>query len=75
MKTGHKFKDWLMAVRPWSFPASAMPVIVTLGYLFSCGRDIIWVNGVWALLNIIVFQWLWRPEWDCGCVQACLSCI
>ena len=56
MKTGHKFKDWLMAVRPWSFPASAMPVIVTLGYLFSCGRDIIWVNGVWALLNIIVFH-------------------
>lgn len=31
----HSFKDWMIAVRPWSFPASAMPVAVTLGYLFA----------------------------------------
>ena len=26
----HTFKDWFLATRPWSFPASAMPVLVTL---------------------------------------------
>lgn len=54
--TRHTFKDWLTAVRPWSFPASAMPVAVTLGYLFSAHADADWTNGVWALLNIIVFH-------------------
>ena len=52
----HSFKDWLIAVRPWSFPASAMPVIVTLAYLFWMKADINWTNGIWALLNIIVFH-------------------
>lgn len=46
----------MIAVRPWSFPASAMPVVVTLAYLFWMKEDINWVNGVWALLNIIVFH-------------------
>lgn len=53
---GHSFKDWLIAVRPWSFPASAMPVVVTLAYLFWMNEDINWANGIWALLNIIVFH-------------------
>lgn len=52
----HSAKEWIGAVRPWSFPASAMPVIVTLGYLFAFQRDVSWVNGVWALLNIVVFH-------------------
>ena len=26
----HSLKDWMIAVRPWSFPASSMPVVVTL---------------------------------------------
>ena len=37
----HSLKDWMIAVRPWSFPASSMPVVVT---------------GIWALLNIVVFH-------------------
>ena len=45
-----------MAVRPWSFPASAMPVAVTLAYLWWMGQEVNWLNGVWALLNIIVFH-------------------
>ena len=53
---GHSFKDWLIAVRPWSFPASAMPVVVTLAYLFWMKEDINWINGLWALLNIVVFH-------------------
>lgn len=49
-------KDWVMAVRPWSFPASAMPVAVTLAYLAWRGQEVNWVNGLWALVNIIVFH-------------------
>ena len=45
-----------MAVRPWPFPASAMPVAVTLAYLWWMGQEVNWLNGVWALLNIIVFH-------------------
>ena len=52
----HGFKAWLLATRPWSFPASAMPVLATLAYLFWQGYEINWLTGVWALLNIIVFH-------------------
>ena len=45
----HSFKDWMIAVRPWSFPASAMPVVVTLAYQFWMKEDINWANGIWAL--------------------------
>ena len=52
----HSMKDWVMAVRPWSFPASAMPVAVTLAYLWWMGQEVDWVNGIWALLTIVVFH-------------------
>lgn len=52
----HSMKDWVMAVRPWSFPASAMPVSVTLAYLWWMGKEMNWVNGIWALLTIVVFH-------------------
>ena len=52
----HSLKDWMIAVRPWSFPASSMPVVVTLAYLYWMRQDINWVNGIWALLNIVVFH-------------------
>ena len=55
-KKKHTFREWMMAVRPWSFPASAMPVAATLGYLFARGAEVDWLNGVWALLNIVVFH-------------------
>lgn len=46
----------MIAVRPWSFPASAMPVIVTAAFLFWKGYEISWGFAIWALLNIIVFH-------------------
>ena len=46
----------MVAVRPWSFPASAMPVAVTLAYLFWRNIDIDWLSGVWALVNVVVFH-------------------
>ena len=56
MVNKHSLKDWLVAVRPWSFPASVMPVVVTLAFLYWMRLDVNWINGVWALLNIIVFH-------------------
>ena len=53
----HTFKEWMIAVRPWSFPASAMPVIVTVAYLFwSDGTSLNWLFGLWALVNIVIFH-------------------
>ena len=52
----HSFGQWIFAVRPWSFPASAMPIIVTLTYLFWTGAEMNWLYGVWALVNMILFH-------------------
>ena len=52
----HSFKAWLLATRPWSFPASAMPVLVTLAYLNWVGYGIDWLAGIWALINIVIFH-------------------
>ena len=47
-------KDWILATRPWSFPASAMPVIVTLAWLYANGIEVNWWLGAAALVNIIL---------------------
>ena len=52
----HTFGQWMIAIRPWSFPASAMPVITATAYLFWKGAGINWFFAVWALLNIVVFH-------------------
>lgn len=52
----HRFKDWFFATRPWSFPASAMPVIVAVAYLFWRGYEVDWLISFWTLLNVIVFH-------------------
>lgn len=49
----HSLKDWILATRPWSFPASAMPVMVTVAWLWSRGYDVNWAFALWALVNII----------------------
>ena len=36
--------------------ASAMPIIVTLTYLFWKGAEINWLFGLWALVNMILFH-------------------
>ena len=51
----HTFKEWMIAVRPWSFPASVMP-LVTMLYLFWAGHDIRWGYGIWALVNMVLFH-------------------
>lgn len=56
----HTLKEWIIAVRPWSFPASAMPVIVSLGYIMwkssGAGFETNWYFGIWALVNIMLFH-------------------
>ena len=52
----HSFGQWIFAVRPWSFPASAMPIIVTLAYLFWTGVEMNWYYGIWTLVNMILFH-------------------
>lgn len=53
-------KDWLFATRPWSFPASAMPVLATFAYMtWVCslyGISIDWVSGVLAIVGIVFFH-------------------
>lgn len=52
----HSFKDWIFATRPWSYPASVMPVLVTVCYLFATGRDVNWWLGLQAIVTIALFQ-------------------
>lgn len=33
-----------------------MPVAVTLTYLFFSGTEVSWANGIWALLNVVLFH-------------------
>lgn len=54
--TGRTFRDWVIAMRPWSFPASTMPIIVTLAYLFWKGAEINWYFGVWTVVNMVLFH-------------------
>lgn len=60
-------KDWFIATRPWSFPASAMPIIVSIAYLFSKNADINWYLAVWTLIGMVLFHItgnLWSDYFD-----------
>lgn len=58
----HSLKEWYLATRPWSFPASAMPVATTVAYLFWVSQmsesapQVDWLCGVLALVGIILFH-------------------
>ena len=52
----HTFKEWFIALRPWSLPASAMPIIVTLAFLFFSGSEVNWLLGLWTLIGMILFH-------------------
>ncbi len=50
-------KNWVIATRPWSFPASTMPVILTMSYLFfkqeHVFHEINWWSGIIALIGVV----------------------
>lgn len=53
----HTFGQWVFALRPWSIPASAMPIIVTIAYLFyKNGSHIDWLMGAWTLVGMVLFH-------------------
>lgn len=63
----HSFNEWVIAVRPWSFPASAMPIIVTLAFLFYKGSEINWLYGLWTLIGMLLFHMtgnVWSDYFD-----------
>lgn len=67
----HSMKEWLIATRPWSFPASTIPVAVTLAYLHWAGHEVNWLTGLWALVNIVLFHaagntWSDYFDYKCG---------
>ena len=48
--------DWFLATRPWSYPASTMPVASVLAYYFADGVAVDPVNAVWALSRTSSFS-------------------
>lgn len=56
----HTLKEWLMATRPWSFPASTMPVMVALSYIFVSRygdySSVNWCLAVVCLLGALIFH-------------------
>lgn len=52
----HTFGEWMIAVRPWSIPASAMPIIVAVAYLFWKGAFISWPMALLTLVGMILFH-------------------
>ena len=52
----HSFGEWMIAVRPWSIPASAMPIITTVAFLFWTGAEINWLNAGLTLLGMVLFH-------------------
>ncbi len=56
-----KLKDWFFATRPWSFPASAAPVLVAFSYVFYLNKtaavaDVNWTFGVLALFGAVILH-------------------
>lgn len=50
----HSIKDWILATRPWSFPASTMPVLTALLFCWSKGLEVNWLLGILAIFNIVL---------------------
>jgi len=61
MKNKPELKDWIIAVRPWSFPASSMPALVTFVYVFflykqQAGIYPNWFFGILSITGAVIFQ-------------------
>lgn len=57
----HTLREWYLATRPWSFPVSAMPVVVTTAFLFwysrhNIGVEVDWLAAILAFVGIIAFH-------------------
>lgn len=59
----HSLAEWAIATRPWSFPASVMPVVVTIAFvMLLAGNGTVafhpsaLLNGVLTLLTIVLLH-------------------
>lgn len=53
-------KDWILATRPWSFPASSMSIVTSgtmmLWGALTGGMHFDWINALLALVAMVFFQ-------------------
>lgn len=61
MNQQFELQKWIVATRPWSFPASMMPALIVFSYVFYLSRTIgvsgVEVsNGLFALFGVVLFQ-------------------
>ena len=60
MKENRTIKDWVLATRPWSFPASSMSVVTSAAMMVwvavSQGLHFDWINAVLSLIAMVFFQ-------------------
>ncbi len=57
MKKKRTLKDWVVATRPWSFPASVMPILIMWGFLAyvgSHGTDVNWTNALLCMPLLVI---------------------
>ena len=47
-------KDWILATRPWSFPASTMPALVAISYVFLKNYDELSVVNWWLVIPVVL---------------------
>ncbi|MCQ2342019.1 MAG: prenyltransferase [Paludibacteraceae bacterium] len=49
-------KRYFIATRPWSFPVSIAPVLLTTFYMCTIYQDVNTLYGFWALVGIVLFH-------------------
>lgn len=57
----HSLKQWIFFTRPWSFPASIMPAIIAVSfvyhqYKYNLIANVNWFNGILAIIGVIIFH-------------------
>lgn len=53
MKNKLSILDWILATRPWSYTASAMPIITTLSFILYTNSESLKANWIYGLMSII----------------------
>ncbi|GHV16053.1 1,4-dihydroxy-2-naphthoate octaprenyltransferase [Bacteroidia bacterium] len=58
METKPTLKDWIIAVRPWSFPVSSLPAFIAMIYTMHThpGSSANWILGVMAIIGAVIFH-------------------
>ncbi len=56
-----KFKHWVTAAHPWSFPSSASPALIAISYVFYLYKtgaitEVNWTYGVLAFFGAVIFH-------------------